>query len=67
MLTPATRTTFHTLLDARAFAEPNDAPAIIFVATEAEPVVVTRRALATAVTLDPRRLDVASTKGTLTE
>ncbi|MCB8980056.1 MAG: AMP-binding protein [Ardenticatenaceae bacterium] len=49
MLTPATRNTFHTLLDARTFAEPNDAPAIIFVATEAEPVVVTRRELATAV------------------
>ncbi len=50
MLTPATRTTFHTLLDARTFTEPDDAPAIIFVATEAEPVVVTRRELATAVT-----------------
>jgi fatty-acyl-CoA synthase len=50
MLTPATRTTFHTLLDARTFAEPDNMPAIIFVATEAEPVVVTRRALATAVT-----------------
>ena len=49
MLTPATRDTFHTLLDARTFAEPNDAPAIVFVATEAEPVVVTRRELATAV------------------
>lgn len=50
MLTPATRANFRTLLDARTFAEPNDVPAIIFVATEAEPVVVTRRALATAVT-----------------
>lgn len=49
MLTPATRDTFHTLLDARTFAEPSDAPAIIFVATEAEPVVVTRQELATAV------------------
>ena len=28
MLTPATRDTFHTLLDARTFVVPNDAPAI---------------------------------------
>ena len=49
MLTLQTRGQFHTLLDALTFAEPNDEPAIIFVATDAEPIVVSRQALLTAV------------------
>lgn len=49
MLTLATRTQFRTLLDARAFTEPDDRPALIYVATDAEPEILSRRALQTAV------------------
>jgi acyl-CoA synthetase (AMP-forming)/AMP-acid ligase II len=49
MLTPATRAQFRTLLDARAFNAADDQPAIIYVATDAEPVIISRSALQTAV------------------
>ncbi len=43
MLTPETRTTFATLLDAAALRpQDNDAPAIIFVRSNAAPITVTR-------------------------
>ncbi len=46
MLTLNTRQNFATLLDAVALAQPDDAPAIIFVATGEEAVTVSRRAFA---------------------
>ncbi len=46
MLTLNTRETFTTLLDAVTLAQPNDSPAIIFVATGEEPIIVSRRAFA---------------------
>ncbi len=50
MLTLETRHTYHTLLDAQVLsgAEP-EAVAIVFVATDAEPIRITRRDLSTAV------------------
>jgi fatty-acyl-CoA synthase len=43
MLNLANRRTFTTLLDAVTLQEPSDKPAITFLATDGEPIVVTRR------------------------
>ena len=64
MLTPETRPTFATLLDAAALRpDDNDAPAILFVATDAEPVTVSRadfQARARAYAAGLTRLGVAA-------
>ncbi len=48
MLNLSTRATFDTLLDAVTLKQADDLPAIIFVATDAEPVTITRKQFVTA-------------------
>jgi acyl-CoA synthetase (AMP-forming)/AMP-acid ligase II len=50
MLNASTRDQYHTLLDAITLTEADDQPAIIFVATDAEPITITRRAFKAQIT-----------------
>jgi acyl-CoA synthetase (AMP-forming)/AMP-acid ligase II len=57
MLTLSTRERFNTLLDALTLTEADDRPALIYVATDREPLTITRRDFHAAVVAAARALD----------